>query len=73
MTRPQVIIPTRKLTTPRAAAVAGILFALLYGPGLVLIRWSIPAEITDSAWLPHNSRMISLALNLVPFAGIAFL
>jgi hypothetical protein len=28
----------RRLTTPRAAAIAGILFAILYGASLVLIR-----------------------------------
>jgi hypothetical protein len=64
----------RKLKTPRAAAIAGILFALFYGIGLVLIRLSIPAEIAaDSSWVETNSRAISLGLNLVPFAGIAFL
>jgi hypothetical protein len=65
---------TRKLKTPRAAAIAGILFALLYGTSLVIIRLTIPAEISgDSAWLENSSKMISVALNLVPYAGIAFL
>ena len=64
----------RKLKTPRAAAIAGILFALLYGAGLVLIRISIPADpAAESAWLETNSRTVTLALNLVPYAGIAFL
>lgn len=69
------ILSTRKrLQTPRAAAVAGILFALLYGGSLVLIRLSIPADAAaDTAWLESNSKTISLALNLVPYAGIAFL
>ena len=42
---------------------------------LVLIRISIPADLTadNAAWLETNLRMVSLALNLVPFAGIAFL
>jgi len=63
-----------KLRTPRAAAIAGILFGLLYGAGLVLIRTSIPAEPTaDSAWLETNSKTVALALNLMPYAGIAFL
>ncbi len=65
----------RKLKTPRAAAVAGILFALLYGASMLLIRLSIPAELgADNAyWLQINSRRIVLALNMIPFAGIAFL
>ena len=74
MTDPQFALDRRKLKTPRAAAIAGILFALLYGVGLVLIRLSIPADIAaDSSWVETNSRAISLGLNLVPFAGIAFL
>jgi hypothetical protein len=41
----------------------------------VLIRISFPSgSAADSAaWLEANSRKISLALNLVPYAGIAFL
>lgn len=63
------------LTTPRAAAVAGILFAILYGTILLLIRLAIPADsATDTgAWLETNARAVGLALNLVPYAGIAFL
>jgi hypothetical protein len=74
MTDPQFALDRRKLKTPRAAAIAGILFALFYGVGLVLIRLSIPADIAaDSSWVETNSSAISLGLNLVPFAGIAFL
>jgi len=47
---------------------------VLYGAGLVLVRISIPADqAADSAWLETNARTVSLALNLVPYAGIAFL
>jgi hypothetical protein len=74
MTETQISLTRKRLTTPRAAAIAGILFALLYGAGMVLIRLSIPADpATDIAWLETNARKVSLALNLVPFAGIAFL
>jgi len=74
MTDAQTLLTRRKLKTPRAAAIAGILFALLYGASLVLIRLSTPADPTaDSAWLETNSRTLVLALNLVPYAGIAFL
>jgi hypothetical protein len=62
------------LKTPRAAAVAGILFALLYGASLVLIRLSVPADLTaESGWLAANGGQVALALNMAPFAGIAFL
>jgi hypothetical protein len=55
--------------------VAGILFAVLYSAGLSLIRLAIPADWTagSSDWLEANARAIELALNLVPYAGIAFL
>lgn len=75
MSGPHITMKRRSLTTPRAAAVAGILFALLYGTALVLIRLAIPAESTanNGAWLETNARGVDLALNLVPYAGIAFL
>lgn len=64
----------RQLKTPRAAAIAGILFAVLAGVAQVLIRLSIPSDATDSgAWLAGQGGTVSLALSLVPFAGIAFL
>jgi hypothetical protein len=62
------------LKTPRAAAVAGILFAVLYGASLVIVRLSIPpGQPADTARLEGDFRMVSWALNLVPYAGIAFL
>lgn len=75
MTDEQKSLKRQSLTTPRAAAVAGILFALLYGTSLTLIRLAIPTDsIADNgAWLETNGRAIDLALNLVPYAGIAFL
>lgn len=74
MTETHTNITRRKLKTPRAAAIAGILFALLFGTGLVLIRISIPTDPTaEDASLYTNARTISLALNLIPYAGIAFL
>jgi len=63
-----------KLTTPRAAAVAGILFSVLLLISMVLIRVSIPDDPqATSSWLSESGNTVALALNLVPFAGIAFL
>ena len=72
---PVLNLTRRKLRTPRAAAIAGILFALLYGTSLVLIRLSIPTDQggNATAWLDNNTKTVALALNLVPYAGIAFL
>jgi hypothetical protein len=63
-----------RLKTPRAAAVAGIIFAVLLIIGYVLIRVSIPADPADSgAWLEAQANTVALALSLMPIAGIAFL
>ena len=63
-----------RLTTPRAAAIAGILFSVLLLASLVLIRLSVPeSPEAGEAWLATGWRNVSLALNLLPFAGIAFL
>jgi len=64
------------LRTPRAAAAAGIVFALLLGLTLVLLLISAPSDTTiEGAWLTDTSKRatVAIALNLVPFAGIAFL
>jgi hypothetical protein len=62
------------LKTPRAAAIAGILFALLDGASLILIRLSVPPDVAaEGAWLATNGARVALALNMAPFAGIAFL
>ena len=66
----------RNLKTPRAAAVAGIIFSALLITALVLLRLSAPARPSDAgAWLsnPRSRADLAIALNLVPFAGIAFL
>ncbi len=75
MTDSKADLRLKKLKSPRAAAAAGILFAVLYGISLALVRLSIPANpLYDSAdWLRTSARAITLALNIVPFAGIAFL
>jgi hypothetical protein len=62
------------LRTPKAAAVAGIVFSALLIAVLGLFRLSVPADPLDSgAWLARSSGTVALALNLMPFAGIAFL
>lgn len=66
----------RAVRSPRAAAIAGIVFALLYGTVIVLILQAVPFSPTDAGtWLtnPTQRDSVVLALNLVPFAGIFFL
>jgi len=62
------------LRSPRAAAIAGIGFALLMSASTILIRLSFPEDTIDPAdWLANEAKNLSLAMSLVPFAGIAFL
>jgi len=64
------------LRTPRGAAVAGIIFSVLLITALTLLRISAPAHPgAGSQWLTDSGKRaaVAVALNLVPFAGIAFL
>jgi hypothetical protein len=62
------------LTTPRAAALAGVLFAVLFGTSIILIRSSLPEGAQPgSQWLETGNDRIRLASELMPFAGICFL
>ena len=72
----EVTLTRQALRTPRAAAVAGIIFAVLFTISMALIRLTLPEDLSGAntaAWLQGNTTTLSLALTLVPFAGIAFL
>jgi hypothetical protein len=63
-----------ELKAPRAGAIAGIVFSILLFISVVLIRLSVPDSPGDpGTWLAHSAKSIGLALDLLPFAGIAFL
>src|SRR5215470_15535309 len=64
----------QRLRTPRAAAIAGILFSLLLMASMLLIRTSIPVDpLAGERDVINHSKRITLGLNLLPFAGISFL
>lgn len=65
----------RDLRTPTAAAIAGIVFALVLGAVLVLVHRAIPRDSPGAVWAddPSDRQAVQVALALVPFAGIAFL
>ena len=64
----------RRLTTPRAAALAGVVFAVLFGTTVFLIRTNMPEGVQDSTrWLNSQHSGIGTATALMPFAGISFL
>ena len=64
----------RHLTTPRAAALAGVLFAVLFATSIYLIRSSLPEGAQPgSQWIDTGNDKIRLASQIMPFAGICFL
>ena len=73
---PAAVVTRAAIRTPRAAAVAGIVFAVLLTTTLLLLRWALPNDTeTAGDWLDDGGRRdaVVLALNLLPFAGLAFL
>jgi hypothetical protein len=64
----------RQLTTPRAAALAGVVFAVLFAAVVILIRTKMPDGLRGTAgWLDQEHGAITVASVLMPFAGISFL
>src|ERR1700758_5559543 len=64
------------LRTPRAAAAAGIIFSVLLITALTLLRLSAPpSPAVAGTWLTDSGHRaaVAIGLNLIPFAGIAFL
>jgi hypothetical protein len=68
------VLPPRLWRSRRAAAIAGILFGVLLIAALAMARIALAEGSLDSLQADARSRsLIRLSLNLVPFAGIAFL
>ena len=62
------------LRSPRAAGIAGVIFALLLGTSMVLTQISASdAQLEGGAWLEEGAGAMRFAMGLLPFAGIAFL
>jgi hypothetical protein len=71
---PAAVPSLHQLKTPRAAALAGVLSALLFAAVLILIRVKMPEGVGDSTqWLNSERGGILTATKLMPFAGITFL
>jgi hypothetical protein len=67
-------VAAARMRTPRAAGVAGLVFAVLLSTTIVLVRWSAEGEIPlDGGPADDRRGALKLALHLLPFAGIAFL
>ena len=64
----------RRATTPVAGAIAGILFAVLFGTSVVIISTTMVDVADDTgAWLEQDAGRFKFALGLLPFAGLFFL
>jgi hypothetical protein len=62
------------LRTPRSAALAGIVFAVLALGSLVTIHFAVPRHPADSGVAESPRReLLLIGLSLVPFAAVAFL
>jgi hypothetical protein len=68
------VLTRARLKTPSAAAIAGLLFSVLLIAAFWLLRRSVPADPQEpGAWLRAGSSRVALGINLIPFAGVAFL
>ena len=66
--------PNQPQPIPRAAAIAGLIFSLLMLITLGIIRVAIPEGLAEQSMVNARfGRALTLALHLVPFAGLAFL
>jgi hypothetical protein len=74
MTASKAHIASENLVTPRAAAIAGILFAILFGTSYTLLVRAMPEFYEDTGvFLTSPTETLSFALSLLPFASIAFI
>jgi hypothetical protein len=73
MTQPTSLTRGR-LRTPRAAAIAGLLFSGLLIAAFLLFLSAVPRDsLEHGTWLATGLDRVVLAINLIPFAGVAFL
>ena len=60
--------------SPRSAAIAGLLFAILFSVSVIILKLSITGAGKDTGeWLANRAGWVSFAVGLMPFAGIFFL
>jgi hypothetical protein len=64
----------RRMSSPRAMALAGVVFALLFATSLVLTRSALPESLLSEVDLQGSgAARLAIAMTIMPFAGIAFL
>ncbi len=60
--------------SPRSAAIAGMLFAVLFSVSVIILKVSVSDVTRDQGqWLAEKAGWVTFAIGLMPFAGIFFL
>jgi hypothetical protein len=68
------VLIRQRVRTPRATAIAGIVFSLLFTTCMLLVWNAIPENpLGPATSAVKHLKILSFSLNLLPFAGIAFL
>jgi hypothetical protein len=64
----------KRIRSPRSAALAGIIYSVLLIVSMLLITGvhQVHLDGIDLEWLEDRADSVSIALSLIPFAGIAF-
>jgi hypothetical protein len=70
---PDETLTRKRLKTPRAAAIAGLVFSCLLAVALRFFVSQFPRIPRSRALGCRPIQLLALAMNLIPFAGIVFL
>jgi hypothetical protein len=70
----QAQLGSRAARSPRSAAIAGLLFAILFAVSVTILYASVSGTTRDTGqWLADRAGWVTFAIGLMPFAGIFFL
>jgi hypothetical protein len=71
---PDTNLTKTTLRTPKAAAIAGLVFSMLLIAVFTLLRFPLPTDPSSAIKIANvRAETIALAVGLIPFAGVAFL
>lgn len=68
-------VTRERLRSPRAAAIAGLVYSVLMAVVVITFRRFLPLELVgvSAEWLTESKDIVLFAISLVPIAGVAFL
>jgi hypothetical protein len=71
---PISVLIRQRVRTPRAAAIAGIVFSLSFTTSMLLVWNAVPENpLGPATAVIEHLKILSFSLNLMPLSGIAFL